>query len=323
MYRLVHQIRGRLRLKIPCLAWDEDYAGRLEWLILKKTLITGYRINNSAASLIVFYDGETSPEAVILDYLETLIQQASQKIQSISFVPTKAADFGFPVLAMITAILATPLELPFLLVGGSILVASVPLWQRVGTAITQKGEIPIESLDVLWLTAQLIQGNGIAGALALNLAQAGESLRRTQLEPRQNSLYLLGEEYTNQEESLQIIEQEESPTQNQVLPTILLSSVTAILTNDWARASAWLPLNVRLSSSAINPALTTTTDRWGVYIRNSQTVNKNLAIAIAGNLLAVGGGVIFGLDPIITVLINGGSVILGELNTMPNKKSTV
>ena len=45
-------------------------------------------------------------------------------------------------------------------------------------------------------------------------------------------------------------------------------------------------------------------------------IYQSISLTAALNIVAVGAGVFLGLDPIFTVLINGGSAILGELNSL-------
>jgi len=287
-YSIIHKIKGRLRLKIPCLSWDEDYAFNLEQLIIKSKIITEYRLNPAAASLVVSYNEESLHEAVILDYLETIIQTAAQQETIIDILSVKEQNLGFPMLAMFTAIVATPLELPFFLVGGLIVVAAAPLWQRLGKS--QNDLITFDSLDAIWLGAQLIQGNVIAGALALNLSQMGESLRQTQTKQIENELYRLFEQeelelqFSSKQEWLKSIEETEllqkvKPlAKNVILPTLVLGGLTGLMTNDLGRATAWLPLNLGLSLRGITPlaivSSLTAAAESGVYIRNGKTLEK-------------------------------------------------
>jgi|GEM_PF-1940116 len=287
-YSIVHKIKGRLRLKIPRLAGDEDYAFNLEQLILKSKIITEYRLNPAAASLVVSYNEESSTEAVILDYLETIILSAAQPKKVVEILPFKEQNFGLSMLAMVTALVAAPFELPFVLVGGLIVVAAAPLWHRLGKS--QDGLITFDSLDAIWLSSQLIMGNGIAGALALNLSQIGESLRQTQIQQIENELYRLYEQeepeiqFSSRQEWLKSIEETELLQQvkplakSVILPTLALAGLTVLLTNDLGRASAWLPLNLGLSLRGITPlaivSSLTAAAESGIYIRNGKTLEK-------------------------------------------------
>ena len=102
-WQVAHQIPGRLRIRIPRLNWDDEFARRLQRSLLRTTAISESRIR------------EPDP---------------SEKVgaRNQGTWPT----LGLPALALAVAIAAAPLELPFSIVGGIVLAASIPLWQRVG-----------------------------------------------------------------------------------------------------------------------------------------------------------------------------------------------
>jgi hypothetical protein len=221
-------------------------------------------------------------ETAIGDYLQAAIQAASREGEAESAAVEAASDkawqtLGLPVLAMAVAIAAGPLELPFLVVGGAVLAASIPLWQRVGESVTQQGQVTVDCLDVLWLSAQLIQGNGLAGAIALNLAGVGESLRQSKLEQLEHELYVLFEQedgeihwlsdrqrfapvpegdrewWLHSAEETELLQNLKPLAQGAIGPTLLLGSTLGVLTGDLGRASAVLPLDIGVSLRGVTP----------------------------------------------------------------------
>ncbi|NCR70577.1 MAG: ATPase [Microcystis aeruginosa LG13-12] len=304
-WQVAHQIPGRLRIRIPRLNWDDEFARRLQRSLLRTTAISESRINAAACSLIVSYPAEMLSATAILDYLQAAIPAAGRERE-----PEEAdrgnrgtwPTLGLPALALAVAIAAAPLELPFSIVGGIVLAASIPLWQRVGEALTQQGQVTIDCLDALWLSYQLLQGNGVAGALALNLAAVGESLRQSKLQQLEDELYLLFEQedaeihwlsdrqrfapvpeadregWLDSVEKTELLQNLKPVAQGAIVPTLLLSGTWAILTGDLGRASAVLPLDIGVSLRGVTPlavvSALTAAARQGVYIRNARVLEK-------------------------------------------------
>ncbi len=74
--RVVQAISGRARFYIPRIASDPAYARRLERLVESSEGVTGVRVNEAAASLIVTYKIGAVSDAARCDRLLDLIQQA-------------------------------------------------------------------------------------------------------------------------------------------------------------------------------------------------------------------------------------------------------
>ena len=307
-WEVAHQIPGRLRIRIPRLNWDGEYARRLQRSLLKTTAISESRINPAACSLIVSYAAEALPATAIGDYLQAAIQAASREREPELAEKVEAGNqgtwptLGLPALAIAVAIAAGPLELPFWIVGGTVLAASIPLWQRVGEALTQQGQVTVDCLDALWLSAQLLQGNGVAGAIALNLAGVGESLRQSKLEQLEHELYVLFEQedeeihwlsdrqrfapvpeadrewWLHSVEETELLQNLKPLAQGAIAPTLLLSGTLGMLTGDLGRASAVLPLDIGVSLRGVTPlavvSALTAAARQGVYIRNGRVLEK-------------------------------------------------
>ncbi len=73
-YNIVHSIGDRFRLKIPLLQQDEFYSSNLEKLILSSPIITDYRFNLDASSLVVSYSNENTNKQDFLNYLDHIIR---------------------------------------------------------------------------------------------------------------------------------------------------------------------------------------------------------------------------------------------------------
>ncbi|ELS46669.1 ATPase [Microcystis sp. LEGE 00066] len=307
-WQVAHQIPGRLRIRIPRLNWDDEFARRLQRSLLRTTAISESRINAASCSLIVSYQAEVLSATALLNYLQAAILAAGREREPDLNEKVGARNqgtwptLGLPALTLAVAIAAAPLELPFSIVGGIVLAASIPLWQRVGQALTQQGQVTIDCLDALWLSYQLLQGNNIAGALALNLAAVGESLRQSKLQQLEDELYLLFEQedaeihwlsdrqrfapvpeaaregWLDSVEKTELLQNLKPVAQGAILPTLFLSGTWAMLTGDLGRASALLPLDIGVSLRGVTPlsvvSSLTAAARQGVYIRNARVLEK-------------------------------------------------
>ncbi|WP_107668293.1 HMA2 domain-containing protein [Cyanothece sp. BG0011] len=57
-YQIVHSVPGRIRIKVPQLAEDADFARRLKQLLNNDEYVIKVRVNRSAASVVINYDGQ-------------------------------------------------------------------------------------------------------------------------------------------------------------------------------------------------------------------------------------------------------------------------
>ncbi|HBB32273.1 MAG TPA: hypothetical protein DDZ80_22575 [Cyanobacteria bacterium UBA8803] len=75
-YRIVHTIPGRIRLHIPEIAKDSDYAKRFQVLAKADTKITSFRVNETTASVVISYEPDLFTDAQITAHLVELMQAA-------------------------------------------------------------------------------------------------------------------------------------------------------------------------------------------------------------------------------------------------------
>lgn len=80
-YTIVHSTPGRLRLRIPRLLGDAVYAKRLEKLLFAEERVRSVRLNRSAASLVILYDGDGVSELELGLRLLQILDQAEQPSQ--------------------------------------------------------------------------------------------------------------------------------------------------------------------------------------------------------------------------------------------------
>ena len=85
-YKVVHEIVGRIRIRIPRLAVDPAYAARLQQSVKSIDSVTSVRINPLASSMIVQYRASAVSNA-IQEHLFACIQQAGDVGESAKFTP--------------------------------------------------------------------------------------------------------------------------------------------------------------------------------------------------------------------------------------------
>jgi copper chaperone CopZ len=83
-YSIVHQIPGRLRVKVSKITKDSKYARRLEQLVEAEPWVTNIRLNPTAASVVVTYEQSIYTVSEAVSHLLNLIQAASADTVAIS-----------------------------------------------------------------------------------------------------------------------------------------------------------------------------------------------------------------------------------------------
>jgi cation transport ATPase len=167
IYQIVHSTPGRLRVRIPRIRWDCAYNQRLEALAAADAKISSIRLKSSAASVTIRYQTKLLKQAESRDYIASLIQLAGNP--KIANLKSKAqpeqpkqisywSALKFPTLATLLSILGGPVGLWIspVVVGGSIVLAALPIARRAMETIVEQRRINIDFLD---LTAIAIARN--------------------------------------------------------------------------------------------------------------------------------------------------------------------
>jgi Cu2+-exporting ATPase len=199
---LVHTTPGRMRLRVPRLRSDADYAQRLQVLLEADSLVTSVRIKPAAASLTVTYQPNKVSDAKIRSHLSYLIQAASEVIVLKQSKPQAASDAeekswpGMQLSAIATAlaVLGGPLGLtiPPVMVAGSIALATLPVVKRAWEGIWLERKLNIDFLDFMAIAITTVQGQFLTPALMLSLIEVGENIRdRTARSSAKQTLDLL------------------------------------------------------------------------------------------------------------------------------------
>ncbi|QSJ16521.1 heavy metal translocating P-type ATPase [Nostoc sp. UHCC 0702] len=189
-YEVVHWIPGRFRVRIPQLAWDEEYTQQLKYVLGKLDFATEIQINPMASSLIVNYEHEPTAIAIatIQEKLFKAIQQASIVEIPIGWTgeekekANNEVDFverlGFPVAGLVLSLGAMiGLPIPPVLIGAVVFVGAIPVFKRAWDAIQEERQLTIDFLDGLAIALHTATGHFFAPSFMLGLVEGGEVIR--------------------------------------------------------------------------------------------------------------------------------------------------
>ena len=193
-YHIIHQNRQRMRINIPLLADDEEYSYKLEYLIKSQMDVAEVYINQATQSLVVEFDALVNGEMLSLrrQKLVAVLQQAlivdvetaiayCQKINSNSapnYWEYYWERLGLPALSLTLSLGAIAgLPLPGLLLTGSVLIASIPVFKRAFIAIQQNQQLSIDFLDGMAIGLHAVNGSPFPSALMLGMIEGGEAIR--------------------------------------------------------------------------------------------------------------------------------------------------
>lgn len=189
-YQIVHATEGRLRIRIPQLSSDSEYASKLNWLLESLDFVVSVRINPLTESLIIHYEASTISSAAVWKSLSEAIGKASTLAElPVGLVPTKTEDrlaidwlerLGMPVFSLGLAFVAEQvLAIPALLVGGVVAVAALPFISRTVKLTLEERRLDADLLDALWIGLYTLKGDFVGPALTISLMETGDALRDT------------------------------------------------------------------------------------------------------------------------------------------------
>lgn len=185
-YQILHKIMGRWRIKIARIFQDENFTSKLQYLLEKNSYIFSARYNLSASCLVIDYDSSQ----IAGDQLENLIENTLTKTDwdavSLVALPAETSErkldiywerLGVPLVGLGLALAAIPFELPPLLVGGFIFIASLPAYVRAWEGIEQEKQLTIDFLDATAITLSLAQSHFVPPAFMIGMIEGGEVIR--------------------------------------------------------------------------------------------------------------------------------------------------
>ncbi|MBF2065365.1 MAG: cadmium-translocating P-type ATPase [Calothrix sp. C42_A2020_038] len=199
-YSVVHETPGRLRLRVPHLKEDAEYAQRLLVLIKADKYVTSVKMKPAAASLAITYD-VTIGSALIRSHVAHILQAATDVavLKTSKSSPQKEDESAIPswklsLAAATLAILSGPVGLSIspILTASTIAFATLPVAKRAFSAIRNERKLNIEFLDFMAIAITTVQGHFLTPALMLGLIEIGENIRdRTARSSAQQTLDLL------------------------------------------------------------------------------------------------------------------------------------
>jgi manganese/zinc-transporting P-type ATPase C len=199
-YTIVHELSGRVRLRIEELKEDVELGQDLIEFISSKAGIFESRINNNCGSLIVKFDPAVLSTTEIINALENndLVFRAKVRLlagnaancQTTQITQTTQPSLpGFlkkieqyltaPVQVVLgaSALAAALLEAPVLLTAPLLAAAITPMAGRAAKTALQEKRVGIDLLDSLAAVGMLARGNIVSAAFMTALISGGEFIR--------------------------------------------------------------------------------------------------------------------------------------------------
>lgn len=207
-YEVVHWIRGRIRLRIPRLAYDARFAQRLGQELMTLPGLKEARVNATSSSLVILYHPEPSgasgngrrqsnDQAILPPLLECIRVAADAEVAQVAssqaassavgsngaVLPGDAAiDYldrlGLPALGIaLSAGALAGLAIPGLVVGGVILAAALPIFKRTIQGIRDEKRLTVDFLDATAVVLLTAQASFLAPAIVIGIIEGSEIVR--------------------------------------------------------------------------------------------------------------------------------------------------
>ena len=186
-FQIKHWVNGRLRVAIPRVARDKEYAERLQYRVAVAGFATNVRVTPSSQSLVVEYDAKQYAEPAVLDWVTTAIQDADQPDMMLELMPKQpegefkinyAKRLALPGAALALSVGAfVGLAVPPLLLGGTVLAAAIPSFKRAWEGIRDEKKLNVDFLDSTAILALTATSIFFPPALMVSLIESGEIIR--------------------------------------------------------------------------------------------------------------------------------------------------
>ena len=185
-HQTCHQTPWYLRLKVPRLGADPEYAQRLSELVTAIPSVTQVRVNPAAKSLGIEFDVQhtSSQIATAKDMAIAALTQALEPTVAIETAASSHEDIdywqrlGLPALGLALGLgTAFGLPIPGVVVAGVVLASAIPVFQRAAEGIQAEQQLNIDFLDGLAVALHTSQGRYFPPALMLGLIEGGEVIR--------------------------------------------------------------------------------------------------------------------------------------------------
>ena len=190
-YQVLHRNQRYLRIQIPRLTDDQEYAQKLHYLVESLDSVNSVRLNSITKTIAVEFDYTVDQQTI-----ERTEQRLLAAIQSAAHLDLATAlatgsipeaspaeinyweRLGLPALSLGLGLAAlVGLPVPGGVVSSIIFAAAIPIFQRALEGIQQDRELTIDFLDGLAISLHTLQGSYFAPALMLGLVEGGEVIR--------------------------------------------------------------------------------------------------------------------------------------------------
>lgn len=182
--QVVHSVNGRVRLRVPALRRDPEYADRAVAVLTQCPGVYAARASVACASLVVSYDPAVVDLTEIGEWLDDA-RESGVAQTSVQPVHAERTPRGRPrahpsVTALVSGgagLAFASLGAPGLLTAGLIAISAIPIVARAARSIFSERKIGVDALDSTVMTALALQGDLPVAALSATLIAAGEYIR--------------------------------------------------------------------------------------------------------------------------------------------------
>ncbi|MEG3440302.1 heavy metal translocating P-type ATPase [Pannus brasiliensis CCIBt3594] len=185
-YTVKHNLPGRIRVKIPRLTRDDDFARKLTALLTTDRLVHHFTFNPDSGSIAVYYSIERVGETELKSHLDELIHKAPyfsppEETEEREETPEERSPWENLTLPVITlgmsALWGMGVPIPPAVVAGSVAISTFPVVRRAWAGIFEEKKLNIDFLDLMAIGITTFQGNYLNPAVMLGLIEFGEAIR--------------------------------------------------------------------------------------------------------------------------------------------------
>lgn len=207
-YEVMHDVPGRVRVRIPRLAHDTRFAQRLADGIMALPGVHEARVNPASRSLVVRYrqhlPGSRAQPAMVSQVIESIRDAA--RVEAVKNLAPEGALAGMragqvdvvgrlalPALSLGVSLgMLAGASLPAWLAGGVVLLAARPIFGRAAEGMRTEKRLTVEFLDATTITLMVLQASFLPPAIITSVIEGSEVLREmTARRSRQASLDLM------------------------------------------------------------------------------------------------------------------------------------
>lgn len=201
-YEVAHQVRGRLRLRVPRLGFDVPFGERLAGAVMELPGVKRARVSKSSCSLVVEYKpkpaGSRSADTMLPQVVECIrvaaeadrtrdvttesSTKAAPPEPSVKAAPSKSINpvgkLTLPALTLgLSAGMLAGVAVPPVLMGGIVLVAATPIFGRALQGIREEKRLTVETLDATAIVLMTSQALFLGPAIIISVVETSALAR--------------------------------------------------------------------------------------------------------------------------------------------------